>query len=80
MTGFFSALKSDCQRFGYLVHTSYDVDTIYSRFSALWRSFKHEIHNKYEIYYRYLLNIIFLRNTMNNWQYQVKIHPLMMSF
>ena len=29
MTVFFSALKSNCHRSGYLVHTSYDFDTIY---------------------------------------------------
>ena len=51
----FSALKSDCQCLGicHSVHTSYDVDTIYSRFSALWRRFKNEKHNKYK-------NIIYL--------------------
>ena len=41
----FSALKSDFQHSGYLVHTSYDVDT---GFSALLRRFNREIHNKYE--------------------------------
>ena len=52
----FSALKSDCQHFGYLVPTSYNVDTIYSRFSDLWRRFKHEIHHKYETLFIYCNN------------------------
>ena len=52
----FSALKSDCQRSGYMVHTSYDVDTIYSRSSALWRRFKHEYHDKYETLFIYRNN------------------------
>ena len=44
---FSSALQSDCQHSGYLVHTLYNTVTD-TRFSALWRMFNHELHNKYE--------------------------------
>ena len=39
-----------------MIHTSYGVDTLYSLFSAIWRTFKHEIHNKYDTLFIYCDN------------------------
>ena len=39
-----------------MVHTSYGVDTLYSLFSAIWRRFKHEIHNEYDTLFIYRNN------------------------
>ena len=39
-----------------MVHTSYGVDTLYNLFNAIWRRFKHEIHNKYDTLFIYCNN------------------------
>ena len=53
----FKALKSDFQRPGQLFALQY-VDTLYSRFSAIWRRFKHEIYNRYETVFIYCIIIV----------------------
>ena len=45
---FFFSIEVGFSIFGLMVHTSYGVDTLYSLFSAIWRRFKHEIHNEYD--------------------------------
>ena len=39
-----------------MIHTSYGVDTLFSLFSAIWRTCKHEIHNKYDTLFIYCDN------------------------
>ena len=52
----FFSIQIGFAMFELMVHTSYGVDTLYSLFSAIWRRFKHDIHNKYDTLFIYYNN------------------------